>query len=109
MSTTPIPDVPIEAQGFCKPFITGAAFNGCVDEYNAAALELLHDKPDVHVADLNAAVLDVCGKGYSACNLQRWQNVHFTDAGKQARTAAHLSCVLRCSSLSRASFRSSAR
>ena len=59
-----------------------------MDDYNAAALELLGAKPDVQVADLNAAVLDVCGKGYTACNLQRWQNVHFTDAGKQVHACA---------------------
>ena len=37
------------------------------------------------VCDLNAAVTAVCGKGYGKgeCNLQRYENVHFTDAGKQ--------------------------
>ena len=65
--------------------ITGTAFNSCIDEYNAAALELLGSKPDVEVCDLNAAVSAVCGKNYGKgeCNLQRYENVHFTDAGKQ--------------------------
>jgi hypothetical protein len=64
--------------------ITGAAFNKCIDDYNAAALALLGAKPDVKVCDLNAAVTAVCGKNYTkgACNLQRYENVHFTDAGK---------------------------
>ena len=61
------------------------AFNTCVDDYNAAALALLGSKPDVEVCDLNAAVVEVCGKGYGKgeCPLQRFENVHFTDAGKQ--------------------------
>ena len=65
--------------------ITGAAFNSCIDDYNAAALALLGAKPDVEVCDLNAAVTAVCGKGYGkgGCKLQRYENVHFTDAGKQ--------------------------
>jgi hypothetical protein len=65
--------------------LTGQAFNACIDDYNAAALELLGKKPDVKVCDLNAAVVSVCGKGYGKgeCNLQRYENVHFTDAGKQ--------------------------
>jgi hypothetical protein len=64
--------------------ITGTAFNSCIDDYNAAALTLLGAKPDVEVCDLNAAVVSVCGKGYGkgGCNLQRYENVHFTDAGK---------------------------
>jgi lysophospholipase L1-like esterase len=61
----------------------GVGFNTCVDTYNAAALKLLGAKSDVVVADLNAAVNKVCGKGYEDCNLQRWHNVHFTTAGKQ--------------------------
>ena len=65
--------------------ITGAVFNTCIDDYNAAALALLGAKPDVEVCDLNAAVTAVCGKGYGkgGCKLQRYENVHFTDAGKQ--------------------------
>jgi hypothetical protein len=43
---------------------------------------LLGAKADVEVVDLHSAVLGTCGKGYSACNLQRFANVHFTDAGK---------------------------
>ena len=64
--------------------ITGAAFNTCIDDYNAAALALMGAKPDVEVCDLNAAVVAVCGKNYGkgACNLQRYEDVHFTDAGK---------------------------
>jgi hypothetical protein len=56
---------------------------GCVDSHNAAALSLLGGKPDVQALDLNGAVSAVCGKPYAACNLQLWQNVHFTTAGKQ--------------------------
>jgi hypothetical protein len=63
--------------------ITGAQFNTCIDTYNSAALALLGPKGDVAVADLNAAVTSVCGKGYDDCNLQLWHNVHFTTAGKQ--------------------------
>lgn len=63
--------------------ITGAQFNTCISDYNAAALSLLSSKPDVVVSDLNAAVTAVCGKNYETCNLQRWHNVHFTSAGKQ--------------------------
>jgi len=65
--------------------LTGTSFNQCIDDYNAAALQLLGDKTDVQVCDLNAAVVAVCGKGYGkgGCNLQRYENVHFTDAGKQ--------------------------
>ena len=85
--------------------ISGAAFNTCIDDYNAAALAMLggtHSaalplpceslkpapfsavspgaKPDVEVCDLNAAVTSVCGKSYGKgqCNLQRYENVHFT-------------------------------
>ena len=63
--------------------ITGAAFNGCIDDYNGAALKFASVQPGVVVADLNGAVNRVCGKGYSTCNLQRFHNVHFTTAGKQ--------------------------
>lgn len=63
--------------------LTGTAFNQCIIDYNAAALKLLKSKPDVEVLDLNAAVNQVCGTGYSDCNLQLWHNVHFTTAGKQ--------------------------
>eukprot|EP00729_Bicosta_minor_P002814 gene2814-15504_t len=63
--------------------ITGAAFNTCIDTYNAAALKLMSVCSNVVVADLNSAVNAVCGKGYAACNLQRFHNVHFTTAGKQ--------------------------
>ena len=63
--------------------ITGAQFNTCIDTYNAAAPELLGAKDNFVVADLDAAVNKVCGKGYDDCNLQRWHNVHFTTAGKQ--------------------------
>jgi len=63
--------------------LTGDAFNQCVDEYNQAALELAASRKDIVVADLNEAVRDVCGQDYATCNLQRYDNVHFTDAGKQ--------------------------
>ena len=56
----------------------------CTDSNESvSALKLLGSKPDVMVLDLNAAVSTVCGKPYKTCNLQRWQNVHFTTAGKQ--------------------------
>ena len=90
VSTTPVPTVGTAPQAFtCQR--SGADFNGCVDSYNAAALALLGSKPDVEVLDLNAAVSAVCGKPYAACNLQLWQNVHFTTAGKQfcAAQVAH--------------------
>lgn len=66
--------------------ITGTAFNQCVDDYNAAALALMGAKSDVVVCDLNAAVTKMCGKGYGSagqCHIQRHENVHFTDAGKE--------------------------
>ena len=58
-------------------------FSSCITDYNAAAAELFASKPDVVVADLNGAVHDVCGAEYTNCNLQLWNNVHFTEAGKQ--------------------------
>ena len=81
VSTTPVP----EGDGAPTCGISGTAFNSCVDDYNAAALTLLATKPHVQarVVDLNSAVHQVCGKGFRTCNLQRWHNVHFTDAGKQ--------------------------
>ena len=61
VSTTPVPTVGVAPQKFtCGR--TGADFNGCVDDYNAAALTLLGGKPDVQVLDLNDAVSAVCGK-----------------------------------------------
>jgi hypothetical protein len=47
------------------------------------ALVLFGSKADVGVLDLNEAVSTVCSKPYATCNLQQWQNVHFTTAGKQ--------------------------
>ena len=80
VTTTPVPTgMPVSST--CG--VSGAAFNTCVDDYNDAALKLLGLKPDVIVADLHNAVLDVCGAGYKTCTLQRWGDVHFTDAGKQ--------------------------
>ena len=61
VSTTPVPTGQNPA-GTCG--IAGTAFNGCVDDYNAAALQLLADKPDVAVLDLNGAVNNACSKGY---------------------------------------------
>ena len=80
VSTTPVPTVD---SGGLQCGLSGADFNRCVDERNTAALALLGSKPGVAVLDLNAAVAAVCGKPYEACNLQRWQNAHFTTAGKQ--------------------------
>ena len=80
VTTTPVP-TGMSVSSTCG--ISGAAFNTCVDDYSDAALKLLGLKPDVIVADLHNAVLDVCGAGYKTCNLQRWGDVHFTDAGKQ--------------------------
>ena len=37
----------------------------------------------MQIMDLHGAVSTVCGEPYAKCNLQRWENVHFTDAGKQ--------------------------
>ena len=69
VTTTPVPSgMPVSST--CG--VSGAAFNTCVDGYNGAALKLLGPKPDVVVADLHSAVLDVCGVGYKTCNLQRW-------------------------------------
>ena len=82
VSTTPVPTVGSAPQSFTCG-LSGSAFNGCVDDYNTAALALLGGKPNVEVLDLNAAVSDVCGKPYESCNLQRWHDVHFTSAGKQ--------------------------
>ena len=71
VSTTPVP-------------LAGTTVNSsCIDEYNAATVQLLQGKPDVAMLDLNGAVSTVCGKGYETCNLQRYRDVHFTDAGKQ--------------------------
>ena len=84
VSTTPVRDdgsATVPQHELCN--MTGAAFNGCIDDYNAGALALLGAKPDVEHLDLNAAVRAVCGATYGGCNLQRWENVHFTDAGKQ--------------------------
>ena len=77
VSTTPVSSQP----GTCGR--SGAAFNSCIDDYNAAAVALLGGRPDIEVLDLNGAVSAVCGKPYKACNLQLWDNVHFTTAGKQ--------------------------
>lgn len=82
VSTTPVPTVGTQPHPFtCGR--SGSSFNTCVDDYNGAALTLLSGKPDVKVLDLNEAVSVVCGKPYESCNLQLWQNVHFTTAGVQ--------------------------
>ena len=45
--------------GYTDCGLAGGAFNSCIDDYNAAALTLMEQKPNVVVADLNAAVNQV--------------------------------------------------
>lgn len=80
VTTTPISQLTEANTAKTKP---GYSFSGCIKEYNAAAVELLSAKADVVVADLHSAVTRVCGDTYDACNLQLYNNVHFTGAGKQ--------------------------
>jgi len=69
--------------GYSDCNLTGSQFNDCVNDYNAAAFELMSAKANVVVCDLNKAVNSVCTKGYETCALQLYHNVHFTTAGKQ--------------------------
>ena len=58
-------------------------FSSCITDYNAAAAAFFAGKLDTAIADLHGAVTDVCGSKYENCNLQLYNNVHFTEAGKQ--------------------------
>ena len=55
----------------------------CVRQYNALAAEAFAGQPDIVTDDLYAAVNAVCGAGFHRCTLQRWHDVHPTQAGKQ--------------------------
>ena len=70
-------------KGYSDCGLTGSEFNDRIIEYNEIASTFFSSKANVTVCDLNAAVNAVCGPGYEDCNLQRWNNVHFTTAGKQ--------------------------
>ena len=55
----------------------------CVAQYNKLAADAFAGEPDVVVDDLYGAVNAVCGEGFHRCSLQRWGDVHPTQAGKQ--------------------------
>merc|ERR1712194_83190 len=62
-----------------------SSYPGCTTahgiEYNAIALDVFGDKPDVVINDLHFAVNKVCGVNYTSCHLQNYNDVHPTIAG----------------------------
>lgn len=68
-------------------------FSQCIEDYNNAAAVLWASRPDVITADLHGLVRNTCGDSFDNCNLQLWDNVHPTEAGKQFY-AIHIAKVI---------------
>jgi hypothetical protein len=85
-----------------KPFGPGngrcyGVQNSCVERYNALALKLLSQKPNVVVNDVYGAVIGICGAGFATCSLQHEHDVHPSGPGKEflaIETASTIAALL---------------